>query len=248
MTTTTLRHHSRKDQRCTAQRKKRRRRKRKRRAADRQRRKGQKGRDGAAGCQKPRGGQRGRKGMTCKPKPTKYETHTSDSCPGCGSGSLWITKTLKRNITKAPRTVKAVTTPRSINTCRCRSCGRDGIEPETGLPNNGSYDPSITTEVADGYACRTPFRMIADRARRYGITLSSGTVHNIMRRPGASPGTPTADTATAMRRAGILHIDETSLYLNGRTVWVDTVRSQYRTCVVHNTWQLRGRRSEQDTG
>ena len=118
------------------------------------------------------------------------------------------------------RTVKAVTTSHSINTCRCRSCGRDGIEPETGLPNNGSYDPSITTEVADGYACRMPFRMIADRARRYGITLSSGTVHNIMRRPGASLGTPTADIATAIHRTGILHIDETSLHLNGRTVWV----------------------------
>ncbi len=158
--------------------------------------------------------------MICKPKPAEYETCTSDPCLGCGSGSLWITKTLKRNITKAPRTVKAVATPRSINTCRCRSCDRDGIEPETGLPNNGSYDPSITTEVADGYACRTPFRMTADRARRYGITLSSGTVHSIMRRPEASLGTPTADTATAMRRAGILHIDETSLYINGRTVWV----------------------------
>ena len=123
--------------------KKRRRRKEKEGRRSSKARKGQKGRDGAAGCQKPRGGQKGHKEMTCKPKPTKYETHTSDSCPGCGSGSLWITKTLKRNITKVLRTVKAVTTSHSINTCRCRSCGRDGIEPETGLPNNGSYDPSI---------------------------------------------------------------------------------------------------------
>ena len=65
-----------------------------------------------------------------------------------------------------------------------------------------------------------PFRTTADRSRRYGIALSSGTAHSIMRRPEASLGTPTADTATAMRRAGILHIDETSLYLNCRTVRV----------------------------
>ena len=153
---------------------------------------------------------------TCEPKPTEHEDHMPDSCPECGSDNLSITKTLKRNITKALRTVKVIITSHSINTCRCRSCGRDGIEPETGLPNNGSYDSSITTEVADDYACRMPFRMIADRMTRHGITLSSGTVRNIMRRLGASLGTP----AAVIRKARILRVDETSIHLNGRTVWV----------------------------
>ena len=143
-----------------------------------------------------------------------------DSCPECGSDSLSITKTLKRNITKALHTIKVITTSHSINTCRCRSCGRDGIEQEADLPNNGSYDSSIATEVADDYACRMPFRMIADRMTRHGISLSSGTVHNIMRRLGASLRTPTADIAAAIRKARILHIDETSIHLNGRIVWV----------------------------
>ena len=143
-------------------------------------RKDQKGHGNEADGQKPRGGQKGYKGKTCKPKPTEYEDHTQNSCPECGSGNLSITKILKRNIAKALRTVMVITTSHSINTCRCRSCGRDGIEPETGLPNNGSYDSSITTEVADDYACRMPFRMIADRMTRHGITLSlgTGTQHN----------------------------------------------------------------------
>ena len=41
-----------------------------------------------------------------------------------------------------------------------------------------------------------------------------------MRRLGASLGNPAADIAAAIRRAKILHIDETSIHLNGRTVWV----------------------------
>ncbi len=65
-----------------------------------------------------------------------------------------------------------------------------------------------------------PFRMIADRMSRYGITLSSGTTHNIMRRLGASPGTPAAAIAAMIRKARILHADETSIHLNGRNVWV----------------------------
>ena len=169
---------------------------------------------------KPRGGQTGHKGVTNKPEPTKFEEHTSDACPECGLGKLSITKTIKQDITKVVRTITNITTRHSINTCRCNSCGREDIRPETGLPNNGSYDPSIVTEVADCYACRMPFRMIADYMTRHGVTLSSGTAHNIMRRLGASLSTPTADIVAIIRKAKILHIDETSIHLNGHNVWV----------------------------
>ena len=222
-------------------------------------RKGQKGHGDESDGQKLRGDQKGHKGKTCKRKPIEQEDHMPDSCPECGSGSLSITKTLKHNITKALHTIKVITTSHSINTCRCRSCGRDGIEQEAGIPNNGSYDSSITTEVTDDYACRMPFRMIADRMTRHVISLSSGTVHNIMRRLGVSLRTPTADIAAAIRKARILHsirtkdsdkfskkllpvvektvrifnqitmhIDETSIHLNGRIVWV-------RYCMILHT-------------
>ena len=169
---------------------------------------------------KPRGGQTGHKGVTNKPEPTRFEEHTPDTCPGCGLGKLSITKTIKQNITKVVRTITNITTCHSINTCRCNSCGREDIRPETGLSNNGSYDPSIVTEVADCYACRMPFRMIADYMTRHGVTLSSGTAYNIMHRLGASLSTPTADTVAIIRKAKILHIDETSIHLNGHNVWV----------------------------
>ena len=133
--------------------------------------------------------------MACKPKPTGHETCTPDSCTGCGSGSLSTTKTLKRNIAEVSCTVKIVTASSSMNTRRCRSCGRDGMEPETGLPNGGSHDLSITAEVADDYECRMPFGMIADCMVRHGITPSSGTARNTMRRLGAPLETHAADIA-----------------------------------------------------
>ncbi len=149
----------------------------------------QKDRVDAAGSGKSRGGQKGHKGRTRKPKPTEFEEHTPEACPECGSGSLSIVQSEKRDITRVERTIKVITTRHTINTRRC-SCGLVDIKPETGLPDKGSYDPSITTDVADDYVCRMPFRMIADRMSRYGITLSSGTAHNIMRRLGTSLGAP----------------------------------------------------------
>ena len=179
----------------------------------------QKGCNDATGGQKSRGGQKGHKGRTCKPKPTEYETHTQDSCPRYGSGNLSITKILKRNIIKALRKVKVITTSHSINICRCRSCGYNGIESKDCLPNNGSYDPSITTEVADDYAYCILFRMIADRMTRHGLMLFSGTVHNIAQ-TGSIHGNPCSRYYIHDTQAKMLHIDETSTHLNGRTVWV----------------------------
>ena len=65
-----------------------------------------------------------------------------------------------------------------------------------------------------------PFRMIADWMTRHGIPLSTGTAHNIMRRLGMSLGAPAAAIAAMIRKARILHADETSIHLNGRNVWV----------------------------
>ena len=48
---------------------------------------------------------------------------------------------------------------------------------------------------------------------RHGVTLSSGTAHNIMRRLGTSLSAPTADIVTVIRKAGILHIDETLVWI-----------------------------------
>ena len=179
----------------------------------------QKGHGDATGSNKPCGGQKGHEGHTHKPKPTEFKEHTPDACPKCGSDNLSITKTEERDITKVVRTVRSITTRHTINTCRC-FCGQKGIKPETGLPDKGSYDSSIIAEVADDYVCRMPFRMIADWMTRHGIPLSTGTAYNIMHRLGASLGTPAAAIAAMIRKAKILHADETSIHLNGRNVWV----------------------------
>ena len=179
----------------------------------------QKGHGDATGSNKPRGGQKGHEGRTHKPKPTEFKEHTPDACPKCGSDNLSITKTEERDITKVVHTVRSITTRHTINTCRCHRCPKD-IKPETGLPDKGSYDSSIIAEVADDYVCRMPFRMIADWMTRHGIPLSTGTAHNIMHRLGMSLGAPAAAIAAMIRKAKILHADETSIHLNGRNVWV----------------------------
>ena len=161
-------------------------------------------RENAAGSQKPRGGQKGHEGKTRRPKPTEFKEHTPDACPGCGSDNLSITKTIQRD--QGGATVRSMR--HTINTCRC-SCGQKDIESET-PSRQGKLRFEHNCRGGRRLVCRMPFRMIADWMARHGIPLSTGTAHNIIM----------AAIAAMIRKARILHIDETSIHLNGHNVWV----------------------------
>ena len=77
------------------------------------------------------------------------------------------------------------------------------------------------------------FKMMADRMTRHGITLPSDMVHNTMRRLGVSLGIPTVNVTTTIRKAKILYIDETSLYLNYRTICVQILHDPLTEYVLY---------------
>ena len=55
---------------------------------------------------------------------------------------------------------------------------------------------------------------------RHGIAISTGTVHNILSGTGSSLGEPALKVRDRIRRARLLQVDETSVSLNGRKVWI----------------------------
>ena len=176
----------------------------------------EKGDAGKAG--KPRGAPRGHRGATSRPKPTEFEEHTPDKCPRCGSARLRVTDTECRDITEVPPPPGAVTTRHEINTCACRACGEEEILLATGLPSAGNYGRNVIAQVVSNHVERMPFRRNASAVR--GLEMSSTTPHNIMRRVGVCLGRPTGEIAASMRRAAVVHADETSIRLNGVKVWV----------------------------
>ncbi|MDE0090442.1 MAG: IS66 family transposase [Thaumarchaeota archaeon] len=173
---------------------------------------------GAGKAGKPRGAPGGHRGATSRPKPTEFKEHTPDRCPRCGSARLRVTDTEYRDITEVPPPPEAVTTRHEINTCACRACGEEEILPDTGLPSAGNYGHNVIAQVVSDRAERMPFRRNASAVR--GLEMSSTTPHNIMRRVGVCLGRPTGEIAASMRRAAVVHADETSIRLNGVKVWV----------------------------
>ena len=200
--------------------------------------------NGKSDTAKPRGGQKGHKGATYRPAPTRFERHAPDKCPRCGMSDLTVTKTSKRNVTEIPPPQKAVTTQHVLETCSCNVCGLGGIGPgaappdvdadgsedvsespqKTGpgaaLPKRGNYGMNVILKVAENFLQRMPHRMSAKSLRRHLTRMSHGTVHNILCMTGTNLDAPARQILDLIRLARVLHVDETSLSLNGKLVWV----------------------------
>ena len=176
--------------------------------------------NGKSDTAKPRGGQKGHKGATYRPAPTRFERHAPDRCPRCGMSDLTVTKTSKRNVTEIPPPQKAVTTQHVRETCSCNVCGLGGIEPEAALPKRGNYGMNVILKIAENFLQRMPHRMSAKSLRRHLTRMSHGTVHNILCMTGTNLDAPARQILDLIRLARVLHVDETSLSLNGKLVWV----------------------------
>ena len=65
-----------------------------------------------------------------------------------------------------------------------------------------------------------PHRMSAKSLRRHLTRMSHGTIHNILCMTGTNLDAPARQILDLIRLARVLHVDETSLSLNGKLVWV----------------------------
>ena len=88
------------------------------------------------------------------------------------------------------------------------------------LPKRGEYGLGAVLLTVLNFMDRLPFKLNSRALRRWGVEMSSGTVHNIMDNTGMNLAAPTADIRLRIRGAYVLHVDETSISLNGTKVWV----------------------------
>lgn len=67
---------------------------------------------------------------------------------------------------------------------------------------------------------RLPHRLNVMSLMRVGLLISVGTIHNILYNTGMELGQPASDILNRIRKAMLLHVDETSISLNGKKVWL----------------------------
>ena len=88
------------------------------------------------------------------------------------------------------------------------------------LPKRGEYGLGVLLATVMSFMDRLPFRLNSAAWARCGVDMSSGTVHNILYSTGMNLTGATADILRRIRKAYILHADETSISRNGIKVWI----------------------------
>ena len=93
------------------------------------------------------------------------------------------------------------------------------LQPQA-IPSHGRYGINLIGDTFNNFLCRMPHRINAGQIARCGASISVGTIHNILSRTSKNMGAKAMEIMVSMRAVDLLHVDETSMSLNGKKVWV----------------------------
>ena len=88
------------------------------------------------------------------------------------------------------------------------------------IPRSGTCGLNVLAALLFNFMDRLPHRLNVASMGRIGLRISVGTVHNILYRIGMGLNPPSREILELIRKAYVLHIDETSISLNGKLVWI----------------------------
>ncbi len=181
-------------------------------------------RDPASG--KRRGGQPGHEGHTrelvCDPD--RVVLHLPASCAGCGGvlGAADLVGSAERRQVWEIPTPRAIVVEHQLHKARCAGCGtHTRAQLPLGTPR-GSFGPMLEATAtrlvaADRLSHRAVCRVLRDLN---GVRLGLGTISRVLSRGADALSVTVEEIDEQIRKAPVVHVDETSWRLAGARQWI----------------------------
>ena len=157
-------------------------------------------------------------------------------CPDCGEGVSRSDTCDTHTVTDIPhwKEIQPITTAYEIERQWCTQCKKEVVgQPQGVLPGSRLGINLITAVLVWKYRCRTTLTQIAEQLHTwYGISISEGTVVDILSRTHHWFGNKYEDILTEIRGSPVKHGDETGYRVNGTNWWAwiaTTSKSSYYT-------------------
>ena len=166
------------------------------------------------------GAQKGHKGKTNKPKPTEVVNVPLDKCQECGSKNIKKKRVVSRIVTEQEPPPPPNVVQYNEDEGDCNDCGAQNMRANSGIPKKGNYGMNIVFTVVFNFLLRLPARKNVELLQHMGISIGLGTIHNILVMVCCNLFAPNMEIMEAIRKAKIIHADETSFYLFGHKIWV----------------------------
>ncbi len=166
------------------------------------------------------GGQSGHKGTTNKPKLDRIEPVKMKKCNSCGSRRIQETHVENKTITDMPPPPPPETVRYDISHYDCKKCGKIGMSADPGIPKKGAFGTNAVILVVTNFMYRMPNRKNAEYMGSLGVSMASGTIFAILVMVCGSLAAPAQSIMASISQAKVLHVDETSISLAGRKIWI----------------------------
>jgi len=164
----------------------------------------------------------GHPGMTREPLvPDRRVTLSAAACGRCHGHRLRRTGTDTKTEVELPPPRKAVATEFTIPVYACLDCGEEvrGTLPDGRAPSG--YGPQLQGEVVIGKILeRLPYRRLAERLAREGASMSTATLQGLVWAASDQLGEEYGAIRRRIRRSAVVHADETSFLMDGKTWWL----------------------------
>jgi len=174
------------------------------------------------GGNKP-GQKKGHKGVTRPPaKPDRQVEVTKDRCPDCGTelGDPFSVET--KVIEEIPEPQPIIVTEYKIAHYTCPHCQKEVVATDADCPKEGRFgNNAIAQATLLKYEDRLPHRKIRNSLKRqYGLDISAATILDLTRRAADAVQSEYDAILERVRNASILHVDETSIKVQGKKYWI----------------------------
>lgn len=186
------------------------------------------------GGKKP-GQKKGHKGVTRPPaKPDRHVDVTKDRCPDCGTelGDPFSVET--KVIEEIPEPQPVIVTEYRIAHYTCPHCQKEVVATDPGCPKEGIFGNNTIAQAALlKYEDRLPHRKIRNALmRQYGLDISPATILDLTRRAADAVQWEYDAILERVRNVPILHVDETSIEVQGKKHWIWAFTTPAETFVV----------------
>lgn len=176
---------------------------------------------------KSNGGKPGRKkgheGVTRETlNPNEWIEVTEDKCPKCGSKLGKPISSERKVIIDVPEPQPLRVIEFTLHHYKCNNCHEEIIASHPDCPSKGIFGRNILSQVAlMKYKGRLPHRKIKEFLKGiYGIDLSTATIFDFTRRVSESLRGEYERILKRIRKARVVHGDETGIKVNGKKYWI----------------------------
>jgi transposase len=156
---------------------------------------------------------------------------TLKSCPCCGDPLGEAEQVSTRLIEEIPDPQPIEVTQYNRHHYTCEGCGEETVASEPNCPAEGQFGVNVVAEAAlNRYEYRLPYRKIAERFDQlHGLSMSGASAWHATERAARAGRGEYEQIRDAIRRADVVHVDETGMNVDGEQSWIWTFRTDEHT-------------------